>query len=97
MTDEPKRKRKWLQFSLRGFVFFCAVVCIWLGLWINAAREQAKVVEWVRENGGRVLYENEKKQFHNVYTWHAELDQKWRWFPKPKSIWYPYRSNSGDY
>ena len=59
MTQPPKRRL--LQFSLRGLVVFCAVACVWIGIWINRAREQREVVQWIEKQGGNVIYENETK------------------------------------
>ena len=59
-TDEPakpKRRRRWLQYSLRTFFVLLTVACVWLGWTVHRANEQRKVVEWVRKMGGAVSYE----------------------------------------
>jgi hypothetical protein len=56
---QPKRKRRWLQFSLRSllsFVFVCAVLCGWFAAKMREAMAQQAAVESLRKNGGHVWY-----------------------------------------
>ena len=57
--DEPKPRRRWLQFSLRTFFALLTVFGVWLGWTVNRAKKQEEAVEWVREMGGWVLYDYE--------------------------------------
>jgi len=59
MTDKPKPKRQWLQFSLRTLFVVVTVFCIWLGVITKKAREQRLAVEAIRAWGGSVFYEHE--------------------------------------
>jgi hypothetical protein len=56
---EPKRKRRWYQYSLRTFFVMMTAVCIWLGWLTNQARQQRAAVAWVEEMGGSVYYDYE--------------------------------------
>jgi hypothetical protein len=54
MEAEPKRKRRWFQFSLRSllnFVLICAIPCAWLGAMIERKREEREIVNQIRELG----------------------------------------------
>ena len=96
MSTQPP-KRRLLQFSLRGLVIFCAVACVWIGIWINRAREQAEVVEWVEKNGGSVLYEDiawrnvdfasehGSDYFTNLILDELAVRPKWKYIPLPHS------------
>jgi hypothetical protein len=80
MSDQPKPKRRLLQFSLRGLVIFCAIACVWIGIWINRAREQRKTVAWVEANGGEVMYENEFDETGTYITTEDDR-QSWKYVP----------------
>ena len=57
MTDAPKPKLRWFQFSLRTllvFVTLCAVPCSWLGVKMQKARQQRKAARAIEELGGEV-------------------------------------------
>jgi len=56
MTDKPKPKRRWLQFSLRTLFVVVTVFCIWLGIVTKRARDQQQAVEAIQEAGGNVKY-----------------------------------------
>jgi hypothetical protein len=47
-----KRRRRWLQFSLRTFLLLTTVLGVWLGLYIRSARRQQAAVEAIRAQGG---------------------------------------------
>lgn len=79
MTNKPKRR--WLQFSLRGLMIFCAVVCIWLGLWINSTKQQAVVALILEGELSSVKYENEIDENGKSI---AKQDQRtWKYIPLP--------------
>jgi len=56
---QPKRKRRWLRFSLRTFLLLLTVLCIWLCWNLYRVERQREAVKWVRENGGTVYYDFE--------------------------------------
>ena len=48
MSESPTPKLRWYQFSLRSlllFVLACSLVCSWLGVKMQRAREQKQAVE----------------------------------------------------
>lgn len=60
MTDTPKRKRRWLQFSLRSLLIFtvlCAIAAGWLGRKIEHKRREHAAVDAIRKHGGTVDYD----------------------------------------
>src|SRR5437879_3693406 len=62
MSDTPKRKRRWLQFSLRSLLIFtvlCALAAAWLGRKIERKRQEQAAVDAIRESGGTVVYDYE--------------------------------------
>jgi|SRR6185437_4873040 len=50
-------RRRWLQFSLRGFFVLLTVSAIWLGVLSNRAREQREAVKAIEAAGGVVHYD----------------------------------------
>ena len=59
MSESPKRKRRWFQFSLRTLMTFtviCAVPCAWLGHKIEQKERQRYAIEAIRRLGGRVEF-----------------------------------------
>ncbi|HEV3343704.1 MAG TPA: hypothetical protein VG125_25250 [Pirellulales bacterium] len=50
-------RRRWFQFSLRGFILFLTVAAIWIGRCVEAAREQRVAVFELREIGADVFYD----------------------------------------
>jgi hypothetical protein len=44
---------------LRGLLVFCAIASVWLGIWINRAREQRKVVEWAEAHDWTVCFDHQ--------------------------------------
>ena len=53
----PKHKRRWFRFSLKAFVVVLTVFCVWLGALVFRVNKQKEAVQWVRDHGGRVLYD----------------------------------------
>ncbi len=51
-TEPPKRKRRWLRYSLRTFVVVLTVFCVWLGALVYRVNQQKEAVQWVKEQGG---------------------------------------------
>jgi hypothetical protein len=57
---EPKRKRRWYQFSLRTLLIFTAIValaCGWLATKIEEKRREREAVEAIIKLGGDVTYD----------------------------------------
>jgi hypothetical protein len=62
MDAEPKRKRRWYQFSLRTlltFVLICAVGSAWVAHRMDQKRREREAVAAVRKAGGFVFYEGD--------------------------------------
>ncbi len=57
--QKPKRKRRWLTYSLRSFLLVVTIGCIALGFWANRAAKQKAAIAWVKANGGIVFYDFE--------------------------------------
>ena len=49
-------RRRWLQFSLRGFFVVVTIGCLWLGVAVNRAREEAEAVKRIEAVYGVVEY-----------------------------------------
>ena len=52
-----RSRRRWLQFSLRGFLVVLTIGCVWLGWQTERAREQANAVKAIEALGGVVQYD----------------------------------------
>ena len=59
MTDKPKPRRRWLQFSLRTMMIVVTVFCVWLGFTAKRARDQRQAVEVIRKLWGAGYYEHQ--------------------------------------
>jgi len=57
--NQPKRKRRWLRFSLRTFLIVLTILCVWIGWYLYRVEQQREAVKWVLENGGTVRYDFE--------------------------------------
>ena len=57
--NQPKRKRRFFSYSLRGLFIVVTILCVALGYWSHRANRQQAVVKWVKENGGIVFYKYE--------------------------------------
>ena len=57
--NQPKRKRRFFSYSLRGLFIVVTILCVALGYWSHRANRQQAVVKWVKENGGAVYYDYE--------------------------------------
>src|SRR4051794_35850957 len=56
--DQPSvRYRRWLQFSLRTFLVAISVLCVWLGIKVNAARRQKAAVAAIIKSGGELCFD----------------------------------------
>ena len=58
MTDKPKPKRRWLQFSLRTMLLVVTVFCIWLGITAKRARDQKQAIATIMEMGGGIGFQH---------------------------------------
>ena len=57
MSDNPKYKRRWLQFTLRGLLLLTAVIAMPLGWMMHNVRQQKIAVEALKKRPGcMVLY-----------------------------------------
>ncbi len=54
-------RRRWMQFSLRGFLVVLTIGCLWLGWQVNRAREQREAVQAIEALGGVVVYDWQPK------------------------------------
>ena len=50
-------RRRWLQFSLRGFLVVLTAFAGWLGVIVNRAREQREAVKAIEAMGGTIVYD----------------------------------------
>jgi Leucine-rich repeat (LRR) protein len=55
--NQPKRKRRWLRYSLRSFLVLMTIACLALGYWVHRANRQRAAMKWVLENGGLAWHE----------------------------------------
>jgi Leucine-rich repeat (LRR) protein len=63
MEAEPKRKRRWFQFSLRTLMILTLIVaipCAWLGRKIEQKRREREAVAAIMKAGGIVVYDYQK-------------------------------------
>jgi Leucine Rich repeat len=71
-TDPPKRKRRWLQFSLRTLLlttFVIAATTGWLGKRIEDKHRERDEVAAIVKGGGRVAYDYEKNGTSRGPSW----------------------------
>jgi len=50
-------KTRWLRFNVRTLLLVITVLCVWLGLQVNAARRQRNAVAAILKAGGTVYYD----------------------------------------
>ncbi|HEY2148145.1 MAG TPA: hypothetical protein VGH32_09420, partial [Pirellulales bacterium] len=63
MSEPPKRKRRWFQFSLRTLIVSTIVIAAaagWVGKRIEEKRAERVAVAAIAKLGGRVLYDFQK-------------------------------------
>jgi hypothetical protein len=59
--------RRWLQFSLRGFIVVLTIGCIWLGWKVERARRQHDAVRAIEKLRGWVIYDWQEGRPAHVY------------------------------
>jgi hypothetical protein len=57
MFTLPVNRRRWFRFGLRTLLIGVTVLCVWLGIKVNAARRQHEVVQAILQAGGTVAYD----------------------------------------
>jgi hypothetical protein len=50
-------KSRWFRFSLRTLLLVIAVLCVWLGIQVNAARRQKEAVAAIQKAGGEINFD----------------------------------------
>ncbi len=53
----PRRKRRWVKFSLRSFFVGVGVVAVWLGWCVNSATRQQQAVRAILARNGTIEYD----------------------------------------
>src|SRR5215471_19817094 len=48
---------RWLRYSLRTLLLLMTILCIWLGLQVNAARRQREAVAAILKAGGDIAFD----------------------------------------
>ncbi len=71
MTDKPKPKRRWWQYSLRTLRIVVTVFCVWMGITVKRARDQQRIVEFLQTRGAFFKYAHEFDASH-MPIWNAE-------------------------
>jgi hypothetical protein len=63
--------RRWLQFSLRGFLIVVTVFAVWLGWNVERARRRGRTIDAIVQGGGTVFYDEEGDDndvfLHNLF------------------------------
>src|SRR5262245_2775297 len=57
MTD-PKNRRRWFQFSLKGLLIFVTIFCGWLGWQVHTVRSRLAWRHTIEERGGYCVLMN---------------------------------------
>ena len=80
-----KIDRRFLSCSLRSFLGLTIIVGAWFGWLSQQARKQRVAIQWIREHGGRVLYEDEYARGDNQTLVELQPHQQpsWKWIPLP--------------
>jgi hypothetical protein len=77
MTEPIQRRPSWLRFSLRTLLVVMTVLCVWLGIKVNAARRQKEVVDAILKAGGTIYFDYQKvPRPGNPRSWDVDLDAK---------------------
>lgn len=50
-------RRRWLQFSLRGFLVVLTLGCLWQGWKVERARKRGEAIDAIVDQGGLVIYQ----------------------------------------
>ena len=53
-------RRRWLQFSLRGFLVVLTIGCLWLGWQVEGARKRGQAIDAILKAGGAVGYDGQE-------------------------------------
>jgi hypothetical protein len=56
-TSRLRPQRGWFSFSLRTLLLGLTIFAIWLGWWVNSARQQRQAAAAIRQLGGGVYYD----------------------------------------
>lgn len=56
-----KGRRRWCQFSLASLLLVTTVLAVCLGIWVDGARRQQRVIQLIEERGGSFGYSYEMK------------------------------------
>src|SRR5262245_18603147 len=59
MATPAQPRRRWLRFSLRTLLVAMTILCVWLGLKVNAARRQREAVAAIAKSGAIIRYDYE--------------------------------------
>ena len=61
VAAKPARsRRRWLRFSLRTLFIVVTLLCVWLGIQVNAARRQREAVTAILNIGGKFSFDYQR-------------------------------------
>lgn len=60
MQDRRQKKRRWLQFSLRGFFILTTALVVWLAWFTHRVNDQKEAVSILRANGDSYEYDTDE-------------------------------------
>ena len=69
-------RRRWFQFSLRGFMVMLTIGCLWLGWRVERAHKRARAIDAIVRAGGDVVYDGYLRIGEEVGINHFYLDLK---------------------
>jgi hypothetical protein len=67
-ADQPKRKRRWFQFSLRSLMIAVAVLCCVMAVVNSRANQQRRVAQRIKDAHGLVFYDYQLDDKLNMRT-----------------------------